>query len=1271
MTVRVTPMLAPSRPLAALALGLALLAPDAAQALPAGFQEQEIVGPWSGASGLEWDATGLMYVVERGGKVWLVENGQKQPTPFLDISSEVGGWRDYGLLGFALHPNFATNHHVYAYYVVDHYDLRRCNAARDNPECQPPQYNPATDEYFQPTIGRITRFTANPATNFRTVLPGSRRVLLGETISTGFPILHQSHGTGQLVFGEDGTLMATCGDAASYNVVDTGSNADTYYVQALAEGIIRPDEDIGALRAQYLGSLDGKMVRLDPETGDGVPSNPFYDAANPRSARSRTWALGLRNPYRFVRRPGTGSHNPADADPGVFYLGDVGWNAAEDLHVISRPGQNLGWPHFEGMTPHGSYSTANVPNRLAPNPLFGVNGCAQQYLYFKNLIVQEKSNGVGAWPNPCDANQPIPDSWTDAGGRTWRYFKFMHSRPAVDWRGQARAPSFDANGNATVSLVGAAGSPVLGPQFSGTASTGGTWYTRGDFPVGWRNTYFHADYGGGWIKSFVFDANNRPSLVQNFVDPGNAVVFIGTSPTTDGLFYVKWGDRVRRVIYNPGNRPPVAAAAPAVSFGDSPLTVQFANTSTDPEGQALTFQWDFGDGTGSQERAPSHVFRAAGPQAFDVRLTVTDAAGAAADTVLTVSVNNTPPEVRIVSPREGQEYPMDQQASIAARAELFDAQQSRETLHCVWDVALHHDSHVHSEPPVEDCETDIVVTPAGCDGHTFFYRVRLTVTDDAGLSTARTVDLRPDCANDAPRTAPDRAPVDRGGMVEIDALDNDWDVDGFVDPVTVAIATPPSHGGVNVDPVTGLLTYVHDGGRSETDRFTYVVADDRGAVSAETPVDLAAHIFPFVVIGAPSADAVLTEQSFTLRWSQDFLNAQPAVAVFIDGERVHSRAAGLGEQSVVLDTPPRGPHVLEVALVDAQGAGDGLSVGTVAFEVVPGPQWDEDHDGVPDLQDERPLNAFACRDLDGDTCDDCVAGHDDPADDGVDADLDGLCDAGDFNGCDTDNGGCDARTLCTPTPGARLCGACPAGFSGDGEAGCVDIDECAVANGGCDAHARCANTVGARTCTCATGYVGDGLTCLSLSVEATLGPALKRAVRDDAYVGGLTGMTCLPLDVAPVTWAGVTYGRVAAAPTLELAATHGRVGDLVVKLVAPGLAQVPLLSRAGAAEARDKGDDAPLGDASDLVSTRAITFADDAPLSAERMGAGLDDGRAICRDDGACRFWPARGAAAGLDKLGALAGRGAAGRWQVCVGDGAPGFAGTLDRATLRLRLTR
>ena len=150
----------------------------------------------------------------------------------------------------------------------------------------------------------------------------SRVVLLGETKETGVPLLHESHSTGSLMFGSDGTLMATLGDGASYNNVDVGSDGGTYYAQALVDGIIRPAENVGAMRSQLLDCFNGKLLRMDPNTGDGVPSNPWYDPGAPRAPRSRVWALGLRNPYRATFKPGSGSTNPADADPGTVYIGD-------------------------------------------------------------------------------------------------------------------------------------------------------------------------------------------------------------------------------------------------------------------------------------------------------------------------------------------------------------------------------------------------------------------------------------------------------------------------------------------------------------------------------------------------------------------------------------------------------------------------------------------------------------------------------------------------------------------------------------------------------------------------------------------------------------------------------------------------------------------------------------------------------------------------------------------------------------------------------------
>ncbi len=71
---------------------------------------------------------------------------------------------------------------------------------------------------------------------------------------------------------------------------------------------------------------------------------------------------------------------------------------------------------------------------------------------------------------------------------------------------------------------------------------------------------------------------------------------------------------------------------------------------------------------------------------------------------------------------------------------------------------------------------------------------------------------------------------------------------------------------------------------------------------------------------------------------------------------------------------------------------------------------DDDNDGVADGSDNAPLNTNSCEDADGDGCDDCSGTHDgfgplannDPADDGLDTDSDGLCDSGDG---DDDNDG--------------------------------------------------------------------------------------------------------------------------------------------------------------------------------------------------------------------------------------------------------------------------
>jgi len=97
----------------------------------------------------------------------------------------------------------------------------------------------------------------------------------------------------------------------------------------------------------------------------------------------------------------------------------------------------------------------------------------------------------------------------------------------------------------------------------------------------------------------------------------------------------------------PSNTAPTAAFTPSCTL----LACTFTSTSSDPEGDALTYQWNFGEpssGTNntSTAQSPSHTYAAAG--SFHVTLTVTDANGAAsgvADSLVTVSAGaaNQPP----------------------------------------------------------------------------------------------------------------------------------------------------------------------------------------------------------------------------------------------------------------------------------------------------------------------------------------------------------------------------------------------------------------------------------------------------------------------------------------------------------------------------------------------------------------------------------------------------------------------------------------------------
>ncbi len=130
----------------------------------------------------------------------------------------------------------------------------------------------------------------------------------------------------------------------------------------------------------------------------------------------------------------------------------------------------------------------------------------------------------------------------------------------------------------------------------------------------------------------------------------------------------------------------------------------------------------------------------------------------------------------------------------------------------------------------------ITYTPAANyhGNDSFTYKVR----DDGGAeSNAATVSVTIVSVNDPPVAADDQLSTGEGQAATVEVTFNDTDVDGTIDPATVAIVDQPSHGSVTVGN-DGTITYTPAPGYLGPDRFSYVVQDNEGAESNAADVSV-------------------------------------------------------------------------------------------------------------------------------------------------------------------------------------------------------------------------------------------------------------------------------------------------------------------------------------------------------------------------------------------------------------------------------------------------
>ncbi|WP_052852858.1 PQQ-dependent sugar dehydrogenase [Streptomyces avicenniae] len=491
-------------------------------------------------------------------------------------------------------------------------------------------------------VNRLSRFTLNANNTLN--LASEVRVLdvaanRGQCCHVGGDIDFDAQGNLYLSTGDDTNPFASDG----YSPLDERTNRNPAFDAQRSSG--------------NTNDLRGKVLRIKVNA-DGtysIPSGNLFAPGTPNT-RPEIYAMGFRNPFRIS----------VDKRTGVVYVGDYGPDAGTaspgrgpaglvEFNRIPSAG-NYGWPYCVGN------NQPYVDFNFATNTSGGAFNCAAP--------VNNSPNNTGQTTLP-----PVRPAW------------------------------IPYDGNSVPEFGGGSESPMAGPVYNYDPNL----QSSVKFPQEFDGDFFALEFGRRWIRNIDVNANGTAGAINQFPWTGTQIMDAAFGP--DGALYVldygtSWfnGDEnsgLYRIENVTGGRSPVAQASANRTSGPAPLAVQFSSSgSSDPDGDPITYSWNFGDGTTSTAANPTKTYTQNGT--YTATLTVRDPSGATGSASVQISVGNTAPTVRLELPADG--TLVDFGDAVPFRVTVTDPEDGQiDCSEVTVNFILGHDSHGHPQTSATGC----------------------------------------------------------------------------------------------------------------------------------------------------------------------------------------------------------------------------------------------------------------------------------------------------------------------------------------------------------------------------------------------------------------------------------------------------------------------------------------------------------------------------------------------------------------------------------------